>query len=144
MGVVHEVGEEEHRARERDPRRLVAREERGHGREDDEAPAAEEEEVDPAVVDVTPPVGQDRFAPAGGKPLTPGPSPGGRGEKIGDAPAAGRCEMIRSVGVPGRRELDAHARVGHRQETFRRMRSCLAMSAKAASRLSGVPSLRKT
>ena len=49
MGVVHEVGEEEHHARERDPRRLVAREEGGEGGQDDEAPAPQGQEVDPGA-----------------------------------------------------------------------------------------------
>ena len=97
VGMVHEVGEEEHRARERDPRRLVAREERGEGGQDDEAPASEGQEVDP---------GAEQPAPRG---AGPGDGGGGRGGGGG-----------RRAGAEG--EVDSNARVRHRQESLRRGR----------------------
>ena len=96
VGVVHEVGEEEHRAREGDPRRLVAREERGEGGEDDEAPAPEGQEVDP---------GAEQPAPRGA-----GPGGGGGLGGGGARHAEAKCEV------------GSNARVRHRQESLRKGR----------------------
>ena len=136
MGVVHEVGEEEHRARERDPRCLVAREEGGHGRKNDEAPAAEEEEVDRGAVE---PATAMRFGTGAVGGSRGGAGLRGRGGlTAGSGPGAGQW----GGGGHGRGDRKVGSHRHHR--ILRSVRSWLAMSANASSRFSGVALLRKT
>ena len=137
MGVVHEVGEEEHRARERDPRCLVAREEGGHGRKNGEAPAAEEEEeVDRGAVEPSAAMRLGTGTVGGGS--GGGGLRGRGGLTAGSRPGAGQW----GGGGHGRGDRKVGSHRHHR--ILRSVRSWLAMSANAAARASGVPLLRKT
>ena len=101
MGVVHEVGEEEHRAREGDPRRLVAREEGGEGGQDDEAPAPEGQEVDP---------GAEQPAPRGAGPGGGRTRRRGRAARRGRGPARSACSRPPSSGELAKRPVGLSSR----------------------------------